>query len=77
MPVFLQDVAPVYMRAGAGHISLRDIPAIPALELEIKENGAMVRSHIAARDEAKALVLKINELRIRVELHSSMARLPE
>jgi hypothetical protein len=52
-------------------------PAIPALELEIEKNGAMVRGHIAARDEAKALVLKINEIRIRVELHSSMARLSE
>jgi hypothetical protein len=39
MPVFLQGVAPVYISAGDGHISLRD-SAAPALEFE--ENGAMV-----------------------------------
>jgi hypothetical protein len=39
MPVFLQGVAQVYIRAGAGHISLRDMRAP---ELEFKENGAMV-----------------------------------
>jgi hypothetical protein len=38
MPVFLQGVAPVYIRARAGHTSLRDSSATV---LEFEENGAM------------------------------------
>jgi hypothetical protein len=45
IPVFLQGVAPVYLRVNAGHISLRDISA-PKLEFE--ENGAIVRCHVVA-----------------------------
>jgi hypothetical protein len=55
MPVFLQGVAPVYTKAGAGHTSLRDMSA-PGLELE--ENGAISCAPRANVDRPRATTQK-------------------